>query len=167
MPRKIRQIRVEGNIAYVPLTRGYEAVIDVADVPLVSSWNWHVLPHPNTTYAMRKGAGSPRKTILMHRVIMGDPEGLDVDHKDGDGLNNLRINLRVATHSQNRCNQRISKSNTSGFKGVSRRKTGKWKAQIMVGRRSFYLGLYDTPEAAHAAYIAASVDLHGEYGRPV
>ena len=102
----------------------------------------------------------------MHRAIMGEPKELDVDHRDGDGLNNRRANLRVATVLENQFNARRRKDNASGFKGVSwHRAAGKWYAHISLNRKRFHLGTFDTPEAAHAAYAAASAAFHGEFGR--
>jgi len=169
MTRKIRQIRIEGNIAYVPLTKGYEAIIDADDIHLVDRWNWCAAVTPYTVYAYRcVKSGSSQRTILMHRVLMGEPEGLDVDHRDGNGLNNNRTtnggNLRIATASQNGCNRHIRKDNTSGFKGVVRSRGG-WRASIVLNGKRQHLGYFATPNAAHDAYVAASLQLHGEFGR--
>ncbi len=169
MPKPIRPIRIEGNVAYVTLTRGYEAVIDAEDVPLVSGRNWFAKADRNTVYAASNDYSGLRcRTIRLHRVLMGDPIGLEVDHIDGDGLNNCkrgeRCNLRIATHQQNMYNQRISKKNSSGLKGVSRDK-GKWRARIRVGQSVVYLGGFHTPELAHAAYSKASAEMHGAFGK--
>lgn len=167
MPRKIRPIRVDGQLAYVTLTKGYTAVIDAADVPLVERFNWYALVHLHTVYAMRADYSESRRRVVgLHRVIMGDPIGLDVDHRDSDGLNNRRKNLRVATESQNLCNQRMRKDNTSGYKGVSlHRATGRWAAYINLKGKRKNLGLFNCPTSAHCAYINASRELHGEFGR--
>ena len=109
MPMKIRPIRIEGQVAYVPLTKGYEAVIDATDAPLVEGWNWRAMVKKHTVYAVRGewlGQGEWR-TISIHRVILNPPDGLLVDHRDGNGLLNQRFNLRGATPSQNGCNQRL------------------------------------------------------------
>jgi hypothetical protein len=167
MTRPIRPIRIEGDVAYVTLTRGYEAIIDAADVPLVEGCNWCVMGNKQWLYAMRnivnKQTGKPG-VVLMHRVIMGDPDGLYIDHIDGNGINNQRLNLRLATHAENLRNQRIGKNNTSGFKGVTKSRS-KWRAGIRANYIKYNLGCFDTPEAAHAAYVAASAVLHGEFGR--
>jgi hypothetical protein len=164
-----RAIRIDGDIAYVPLTQGYTATIDAADVSLVDGVNWRALAKPlaHAVYAVRTDrSGGKTRAILLHRVIMGDPEGLEIDHRNGDGLNNRRANLREATRAQNRRNQRLSRANTSGFKGVSfDGRRSKWQAYININDKQRNLGLYATPEAAHAAYCAASAKLHGEFGR--
>lgn len=167
--QRVRPIRIDGNVAYVTLSRGYEAVIDAADVPLVEGYNWSAVVCPNAVYAahkLPKDQQGNARTILMHRVIMGDPKGLYVDHVDRDALNNRRHNLRTATRSQNQHNRRKCSKSVSGLKGVHwDQSRQKWNARIMLHRRSIYLGAYLTPEAAHAAYCEASARLHGEFGR--
>lgn len=163
MTRLIRPIRIEGDVAYVTLTRGYEAIIDAADVPLVEGWNWHASVNRNAVYAKRKAG---KTSLLMHRVIMDDPDGFQVDHIDGNGLNNRRENMREATNAQNAHNSPIQRNNTSGFKGVSwHKRCAKWYARIKANGSCYRLGCFDTPEAAHAAYVAASEKLHGEFAR--
>lgn len=162
----MRQIRIEGDVAYVPLTRGYEAVIDAEDVPLVDGFNWTAMVSARTVYACRTGPRPEQKKIIMHRVLMGDLGGLQVDHIDTDGLNNRRSNLRAVTASQNMCNQRLTARNTSGLKGASlHRKSGKWQAHIMLHGKSRNLGCFGCPTAAHFAYAKASHAVHGEFGR--
>ena len=170
--KEIRQIRVEGNFAYVPLTKGYEAVIDAADVPLVIGFNWcaHEIRKKGflrKVYAVRTVHHSGRNlTMLMHRVVLNAESGLEVDHRDSDGLNNRRSNLRPATPSENRKNQVIGSRNTSGFKGVSwHRRAQKWLVQIHSEGKRTYLGLFADIEAAAAAYASASEKVHGEFGR--
>jgi hypothetical protein len=167
MPRKVRPIRVCGGVAYVTLTQGYEAIIDAADVPLVDGWNWYAIVHKHTIYAMRSDySGTKRRGVYLHRAIMGEPMGFQIDHIDGDGLKNKRCNLREATPTQNRCNQAIGSRNTSGFKGVSfHKRIRKWRAAISTNRKTKNLGYFSTPEEAHSAYCTASRELHGEFGR--
>lgn len=166
---KPRPIRIEGDVAYVTLTRGYETVIDAEDVPLVEGYNWYCLPARQTGYAIRDlwlGGENKKIPVMMHRVILDAPTGLYVDHIDGNGLNNRRGNLRFATPSQNSCNMRITTKNTSGYKGVFWVKDkGKWAAQIVLNYKAKHLGYFDTPEEAHKAYCEASERLHGEFGR--
>lgn len=89
-----------------------------------------------------------------------------VDHRDMDGLNNRWGNLREATKSQNAANSRLSRANTSGFKGASyHQQSGRWRATIMVSGKQKWLGYHDTPEAAHAAYRAALIERSGEFAR--
>ena len=165
MPVSVRPIRIEGNIAHVTLTKGYVAVIDAEDVPLVDGLNWTTRVSPWGVYAYRKATGG-RRNVHLHRVLMGDPDGLQVDHIDGDSLNNRRSNLRVATASQNSQNTKRRKDNGSGFKGVSFDKArGLWNARIWSKCELKRLGYYRCRTAAAVAYVKASRELHGEFAR--
>lgn len=167
MSRLPRPIRIEGDVAYVPLTKGYEAVIDAADVRLVEGRNWcasvmgrSIYAH-NTLYTRVK----PQK-FIMHRVIIGATSSQIVDHIDGNGLNNMRSNLRTATHAENLRNQRTSTRNTSGIKGVIwDKQRGKWKAQITLSGKKHYLGLFENMDDAAQAYARGSASLHQAFGR--
>ena len=167
MTKIIRPILICGDVAYVPLTQGYEAIIDAADVPLVCGFNWHACPAPGTLYANRTDYSKNNQvTVAMHRIIMSQPKGLMIDHQDGNGLNNRRNNLRLATSSQNNCNSRIRIDNTSGLKGIFLvKKTGKWRARITVNKKENHLGYFLSKKEAYAAYCAASDKYHGEFGR--
>ena len=141
-------------------------MIDASDVHLVSGFNWFALVLKNTVYAMSKGEKPERRNILMHRIIMRTPSDMVTDHIDSDGLNNRRVNLRLATRAQNNRNKRIQSRNTSGFKGVTWHKDrGKWRADIMLNGGAKFLGHFNDPELAHLAYCEASTKLHGEFAR--
>lgn len=85
-----------------------------------------------------------------------------VDHIDGNPVNNKIENLRAATYFNNSGNRKISKNNTSGFKGISKSRS-KWIAQICVNRKTIQLGQYETPEEAHQAYMKAAKKYFGEF----
>lgn len=174
MKRKIRPIRIEGNIAYVPLTKGYEAVIDAADVPLVDGWNWTAVEARNriggvrAVYAIRAERRPMGKSIqiYLHHSMIPKKRGFEVDHIDGDGLNNRRVNLRRTTRAQNGKNMQLSVANSSGFKGVCwDKRRGKWYAYIHVDRKQHPLGRFNSAEEAAEAYAEASKKLHREFGR--
>jgi len=129
---------------------------------------WSVRTNNGMRYVGRKPVpGSSDKTYeSLHRLIADCPEGMMVDHINGNTLDNRRSNLRVCTHAENMRNRKIHKNNKSGFKGVYLdRITGKWKAQIRNNRKRFYLGSYETPEEASKAYLDAAERLHGEFFR--
>ena len=91
-------------------------------------------------------------------------KGEQVDHIDGDSLNNRRSNLRLATRGQNCCNTRMSSRNTSGYKGVSWSTTAnKWLAAIVYQKQHYTLGYFTSPIEAHEAYKRKAVELFGEF----
>jgi hypothetical protein len=110
-----------------------------------------------------------RKTIYLHQMIfLMHHKYLPkcIDHIDGDSTNNRIQNLRAATHSQNIANGKFRSNNTSGYKGVSRRKdTGKWNASVMVNGKNISLGCYVDKEEAYKAYIVGSKKYFGEFAR--
>ena len=87
-----------------------------------------------------------------------------LDHINGDKRDNRLCNLREATNAENCRNSGIRRTNSSGYKGVYRQESyKKWRAQITVDYKIHYLGVFNTPEEAHAAYCKAAKELHGEF----
>lgn len=113
--KNMRKIRIEDDIAYIPLSKGHEAIIDASDVDLVSTWHWQsILAKGGRVYAGRKvRTGDHRKWVWLHRVICPPFEGGVTDHIDGNTLNNRRSNLRPATARQNANNLFIHRQNGS------------------------------------------------------
>lgn len=165
----LRSIRIEGEEAYVPLTQGYEAIIDAADVPLVEGFSWRVMKGRHTHYAAAWGPrlNGERQTVLMHRVILGIEGGTLADHEDRNGLNNRRKNLRPATYQENAWNSKCASTSGTGLKGSSFcPRDGNYQAYITVQGKKKNLGKHPTAELAHAAYKVAAFALHGEFARP-
>jgi len=168
MPKyTIRKLRIENDLVYVPLTKGYEAIIDLIDIQKIEGFNWYAAINGRMVYAGRRIRIEGKQTNLpMHRVIAETPTGIITDHIDGNGLNNTRQNLRWATNAQNQYNKRMSCNNKSGFKGVWFDKTNvKWMARIAIHGKRTFLGLFDNPEDAHKAYCDAANELFGEFAR--
>lgn len=110
------------------------------------------------------------KLLMAHRVIWVIAQGCwpsaDVDHINSDRSDNRIVNLREATRSENNCNRPISSANTSGLKGVTfHAKSRKWRAQIKKHGKNHFLGCFETPQAAHAAYSNAAPVIHGDFAR--
>ena len=150
----------EPEVRFVPLTKGRFAKVDEVDFADVSKWNWSCwTDHGNRAYAARG------QIVLMHRYIMRAEPGEQVDHKNGDGLDNRRRNLRKATVTENSRNHMKRRGeHTSKYKGVSWH-CGKWCANISRDGKAFRLGRFTTEEEAALAYDEAARRLHGEFAR--
>jgi hypothetical protein len=143
-----------------------KSFVDDNDYDLVSKYQWHINSRRGLKYAVATIDGEP---VLMHRLITQAPNGVMVDHINGNGLDNRRVNLRLCTHSQNMRNRKMHSNNATGFKGVYKdgrcKTTKKYCAQIRFNGKRIYLGRYTTPEEAYQVYCDASVKYHGEFGR--
>ena len=162
---------MEVKMKEIPLTQGKIALVDDADYEWLNQRKWHAANnHGWGWYAERKGAcdsNGKRHTILMHRVITGAGLGQQVDHKDRDGLNNQRANLRLCTASQNHANQKRCAGCSSRFKGVTwNKREGKWRARIGVHGERIFLGRFDDEVLAALAYNKAATEHFGEFARP-
>ena len=146
----------------IPLTRGYVAIVDDEDFDWLTQWSWHVARAPRGgLYAARsRTIPGPKK---MHQLLIEAPKGCVPDHRNGNGLDNRRENLRVATRSQNAMNKRI-RAGVSGFRGVTPNKR-RWMAKIRVSGRHHYLGNFATAAEAARAYDSAARALHGPFAR--
>jgi len=144
----------------IPLTQGKFALVDDADFDWINQWKWNY----HQGYATRTIYKPFKKTILMHRVIMNTPDGMETDHiKIDETLNNQRSNLRICTTAENRRNYGLRKDNTSGYKGVHKTKNGKWQARIQVGGKRVSLGVFISAEQAVIAYDSELSNYHGEF----
>lgn len=160
---KVREIAVDGDVARVVLTRGYVATIDAGDVSFVAGWNWTAMPVGRTCYA-RRSDWATGSNVLLHRVIMNASQDQHVDHINGDGLDCRRVNLRFVTHMQN-CWNAAQRRSRLGVRGVRQHSNcRKFVSEITAGGVRHYLGIFDTVEAAQAAYAEAKKRLHHGYG---
>lgn len=167
MPAKSRILQ-EGALAWVELSQGLWAVIDADDIGLIEHACWSAHRIGATHYAVSRISfrGLPKRQMMMHRVILDDPEGLVVDHLNMHGLDNRRCNLRACTNAQNMQNSGRNSRNTTGFKGVHFNTADKkFVAMIRVGGRKRYLGRFDEAETAFAVYVEAARKIHGEFAR--
>jgi AP2 domain len=150
----------------IMLQDGFSTVIDDADQLLVSGFAWRALRLPDHTYVQ---AWNRKQSLLMHRLIAGAGPKEQVDHWDGDGLNNVQLNLRIATGSQNLANRgkpRWKHSLTSQFKGVSWDKNReRWIVFIKVGDKHRGLGRFIDEEEAARAYDKAAFEGWGRFAR--
>lgn len=157
----------------IPLTQGKVTFVDDEDFERVNQFKWYAIKLVRkrgiTFYAARHLSVTDsrnRKLLRLHRFIFNaqdsDPE---IDHKDCDGLNNQKGNLRFATDAQNKGNERKRTSCSSKYKGVWRNKAAK-KWQVAIGRKNRkHLGFFDDEAEAGRAYDAAAKQFFGEFAR--
>lgn len=153
----------------IPLSRGQIALVDDDQYERVAAFKWSALKAPNGKwYAVRATSRKlGRKMILMHRFILDAPDGVRVDHRNGNPCDNRLENIRLATHAENMHNRGPSQNNKCGYKGVCQHgnvnRKKRWFARIRVNGDIYFLGYFGTPEEAARAYDAAAVNLHGEF----
>lgn len=155
----------------ISLRGEFVALVDDCDADIAHQ-GWRLMRGGRGLWYACRGSKTVPKTVSMHRIILERILGRSLntgeycDHINGNGLDNRRANLRLATSSQNGANRRRASNNSSGYKGVSwNRVTGKWQAMIRVNKRQINLGSYATPEAAHQAYCEAAQKHFGEFAR--
>lgn len=157
------------NYKVIKLTRGFETKVDNNDFDYLSKFTWHALVtrkgkvYAKTTLYL---GNYKQKDMLMHRMIMLFPSG-EIDHINGDSLDNRKENMRVGSHLQNLMNRPKSHSNRTGYKGVIK-KNDKWgkssyMARIGVDLKSINLGYYKTAIEAAIAYNKAAQEIYGEF----
>lgn len=142
--------------------KGKFALVDDADYGWLSQRKWQVT---QGGYATRSGYRDGRiiGRLLMHREIMTPPRGMQVDHINGNRLDNRRSNLRFCSHTENCHNRRPE--NKTGYKGVRATPYGKWLARITIDRVRVELGRFDTPQEAALAYNQAARSHFGDFAR--
>lgn len=150
----------------IPLTQGQFAMVDDEDYEVLNAFKWYAVRfHGKGTYYAARGivlkTGEPR-ILYMHKALI--KSALKIDHHDGNGLNNQRVNLRKSTNTQNCYNASKRKDNTSSVKGASWHKREKmWRADITINGKRMWLGYFNTKEEAAEVYKQASLKYHGEF----
>jgi hypothetical protein len=149
---------------------GYEVLVSSCDYGKVISKKWRHRtksnPSDNDYFLHSCKANGKTKTIYLHRYLMDFPKGFEIDHINGNTLDNTRENLRICTHAENTTNRKKRSDNNSSYKGVSWNKNHKkWLSFITVNKKQKYLGYFDTPQEAYAVYCEAAKNLHGKFAR--
>jgi hypothetical protein len=144
-------------VAELAISAGHVVQVDAEDLPELSRHRWTYIPRSNGRggYAAR---WVNRKPLYMHRQLMNLPPDVEVDHEDGDGLNNQRYNLRQASHSQNG----VNKNHTNTYRGVYRQRKI-WKAQAKVNGKCVHLGCFKNPIMAARAYDTFALSTWGPF----
>jgi hypothetical protein len=152
----------------IPLTRGLVAFVDDEDFDRLSKHKWCARKDKNTFYAARNLylKNSKRMGIQMHREILNLTNPIiQIDHKDHNGLNNQKNNLRICNNQKNSCNRRKRNDSIySRYKGVwFHVRDKKWQASIQVGGKRMHLGYFKSEIEAASIYNAAALKYHGEF----
>lgn len=149
----------------IPLTQNKVALVDDDDFEIVNQFKWCF----HQGYADRFTHYDDNKKqhhISLHRFIMNAPVHLQVDHLDGNGLNNQKRNLRLATHQQNAFNSEVQKNSGTGYKGVTWRPSNNtFQCRIRKDNKRIHIGIFKTKEEAALAYNQAAIKYHGEFAR--
>ncbi len=148
----------------IKLTKNKVTIVDDEDYKKLSKYDWRTMKGTYTFYARTWSNG---KHLLMHRFIMNAPKGMVVDHRDGNGLNNQRSNLKLTTQQENLWNWQNKRKGTSKYKGVHWDSySGKWRAQIIHNSKKLSLGLFKDEKIAAKAYDDAVIKYRGNKGQP-
>lgn len=149
----------------IELTKGMFAMVDDEDFEKVNQFHWYFL----NGYARRAiYINSKQKIVWLHRFIMNTPNGMETDHKNGNGLDNQKINLRICTHLQNGKNRKKQSYNLTGYKGVTKVIIGiytYWVAIIIANGKKIRLGYFKNPTDAAKAYNNAAQKYHGDFSK--
>lgn len=137
------------------------AIVDDLDANVLVNIKWNAFKGRKTFYAAATIGG---KLMLMHRFLLCiNGRHNHIDHKNGNGLDNRRENIRVCNSTQNNINRGVYKNNRVGIKGVSLFKNGKFGARITIGGKLSHIGTFDTAEDAGKAYDKCARLHHGEF----
>lgn len=172
--KELEFIHLPDGCIGIILSQNRMAIIDAGDFPLVSDRRWQLKKACGDNLYARASylINGSRRNVCMHTIIMRPEEGMCIDHIDGNGLNNRRSNLRVATPSENKRNRpainsakRYSKYKgvqiNPRWEGIENRK--KWRAQISVEGKKISLGYYRNEEHAALAFNESAIKYHGEF----
>ena len=144
----------------IPLTKGKVALVDDDDYEMLVEFKWHSHLCRNVWYATHttRRINGKQTTVKMHHLIMNVPKGMQIDHIDGNGLNNQKNNLRVVTNRINHMNRQwVRKSKYPGITWERRREH--WVAQAQIGGKHIHIGSFPTEELAYQAYLARVMPL--------
>lgn len=144
----------------IKLSQNKFTIVDNEDYENLSMFKWYAIKRRDCFYAARKHC-----TILMHRVILNLGKRKMVDHKNGNGLDNRKTNLRICNYSQNSSNQKKQKNTSLKFKGIRKERGSRFSAQIMIKGRFIHIGSFTNQIDAARAYDKAAEKYFGSYAK--
>lgn len=156
----------------ISLTQGKIALVDDCDFDYLNQWKWCAAKARRTYYAFRRMEINGKMTVgTMHQFLINQPKGMQIDHKDDNGLNNQRNNLRICTNQENHMKMQTAKlikgkAKTSLFKGVCFcKRTGRWAVSIKINGKNKFLGRHVSEIYAATVYNDAAKVMFGEFAR--
>lgn len=167
---RYRKMRYGYAYRRIKLTKGEYAKVDPEDYERLNQYKWYAADchrRGYTCYAQRTVCtGGKKHSIMMHREVINAPKGMQVDHLNGDGRDNRKANLRIATAQQNNWNRIYHKKSSSRYTGVTWEKSRKkWRADIYENRRKKFLGFFDDEKEAAKAFDRVAKERRGEFAR--
>ncbi|KQP99690.1 hypothetical protein ASF59_09780 [Methylobacterium sp. Leaf121] len=157
-----------GDHAWIGLTKGFVALVDAHQAPVLDLWSWYATVVRSKAYARRSASKVVNGrvvtwTVSLHQQLLCLPQDLRVDHVDGCGLDCRSSNMRPASATENTINARRRKS-ASGYRGVYKDYRGRcFRARIIIGSKFIHLGCFESSEAAARAYDKAALQHFGEF----
>lgn len=142
-------------------------LIDEEDLDIVSRYYWRIShAHGGKWYVLRQTGHKHQKLILLHRFLLNAPKNKEVDHINGNTLDNRKCNLRLCEHAENMRNRKMNKNNKTGYKGVSLRKDKNlYTAEIQIDYKTVHLGFFKSSKEAALAYNKKAIELYGEFAQ--
>lgn len=150
----------------IKLTQGKYTIVDNIDFEWVNSFKWYAKKQGEKSKVARNitNKKGTQDTVLLHRIIMKCPKGMEVDHIDGDPLNNQRKNLRLCTKKQNRQNKGFSKNNQSGYKGVTLHRNV-YEVYVRKNNRHTFVGSHKNKHEAAKIYNKEAKKVFGKFSK--
>lgn len=169
LPRAVSEFVTIAGVTYrtIPLTKNQFAIVDVEEYERLAKYVWYAHGANNRSgfYAARDETRDGKKvTVFLHQEVLGKTDDREIDHRDGNGLHNWRLNLRHATHLQNLWNVGLNKQSKSGFRGVHFiSRLGKYMGTFKVNGEKVYVGLSDDPAALSVEVERAILEHRGDF----
>lgn len=153
----------ELSMKYINLNHNKQTFVDDEDYEYLNQWKWS---YHKDGYAIRTEYNKNGQVhIAMHRLIMKAPRNKQVDHKNGNRLDNRKENLRICNQTQNQHNRNINRNNVTGYMGVSKKQGYPYLATIRHKSKTLFIGYFKEVRHAAMAYDIWAKELRGEFAK--